>query len=273
MGKEENGMAFQTIRKNLGEIKGTCSVVIISWVITFIWIVLRANLSINYRLVLDMFCYAGIILALLISALMMIIQPTRKTLQRAKIALAIIVVMAFLSAIVLANASCLRKIFISTAICLFILICAYIHFRFKCWIFAKCVKRVSVQGVTGKVFSLVWKLIKEEQSSWFHEGETHMNYLLCERQAAPENEESPEAITQAMREIKDTHCGDYDCLLPDNKLDDSGYWANDDLCKDCTYGVCYRALERSLPEGKQVKRNENQRFKTTQTAMRGMPRS
>lgn len=74
------------------------------------------------------------------------------------------------------------------------------------------------------------------------------NTKLAERQAAPENEESPEAITQAMREIKDTHCGDYDCLLPDNKLDDSGYWANDDLCKDCTYGVCYRALERSLPE-------------------------
>jgi hypothetical protein len=55
MGKEENGMAFQTIRKNLGEIKGTYSVVIISWVITFIWIVLRANLSINYRLVLELF--------------------------------------------------------------------------------------------------------------------------------------------------------------------------------------------------------------------------
>jgi hypothetical protein len=87
------------------------------------------------------------------------------------------------------------------------------------------------------------KTLKEQLATALAE-----NTKLAERQAASEKEECPEAITQAMREIKDTHCGDYDCLLPDNKLDDSGYWANDDLCKDCTYGVCYRALERSLPE-------------------------
>lgn len=184
MKKEKNRMAFQMIRKNLGEIKGTCSVVIISWVTTFIWIILRANLSINYRPVLDTFCYAGIILAVAFNSAVVIIHPTRQTLRRTKIALAFIVVMLFLSAIVLANASWPKKLFISTAMCLFILICAYIHLKFKRWIFAKCIKRVSVQGVTGRVFSLVWELIEEEQLSWFHEGESHMNYLLCERKAS-----------------------------------------------------------------------------------------
>lgn len=68
------------------------------------------------------------------------------------------------------------------------------------------------------------------------------------RRAATESisQEEQTVIQRAMKKIKDEHCGDYDCFLPENKLDDSGYWTNDSECKDCTYGACYRALERSL---------------------------
>lgn len=71
---------------------------------------------------------------------------------------------------------------------------------------------------------------------------------------APENKGNPTVILRVMREIKEENCGDHDCLLPESKLDDSGYWADDDASKNCTYGVCYRALEHSLqtsaPENK-----------------------
>ncbi len=80
--------------------------------------------------------------------------------------------------------------------------------------------------------------------------------VMWNRRAAPENklEKGQAMIQRAMREIKEEHCGDYDCLLPENKLDDSRYWADDAACNDCTYGACYLALERSLhtaaPENK-----------------------
>lgn len=90
---------------------------------------------------------------------------------------------------------------------------------------------------------------------------------ICRAESENKAQENSVVVQRAMKEIKKEHCGDYDCLLPDNKLDDSGYWVNDAACKDCTYGACYRALECLLhttaPENKsltleQLKQMDNQ---------------
>lgn len=51
---------------------------------------------------------------------------------------------------------------------------------------------------------------------------------------------------EAMDEIKALYCGDYDCLLPDNRIDDSGYYCDSEECKGCIHYLCHSALQEKL---------------------------
>lgn len=48
-----------------------------------------------------------------------------------------------------------------------------------------------------------------------------------------------------IREMTAQHCGDYDCLLPDNQINDSGYWCGgSSACMECDYYKIMCALNQ-----------------------------
>lgn len=47
--------------------------------------------------------------------------------------------------------------------------------------------------------------------------------------------------------IKTHECGDYNCNLPDNKIDDYGHYGDSEECKDCMYYTIIKALEKQIP--------------------------